>query len=586
MKNNLLDSAQPTETTVSAEPDRNYSWRRLIAIFWFMAVMLGAFQAWDARHAMNPDGINYLDMGDAYLRGDWNMAINAFWSPFYSWLLGLALLVLKPSSYWEFSIVHLVNFAIYLGALGCFHFFLLELIRYHRHRTAGFSGDGGMPLPEWTWLAMGYILFIWSSLNLITIRVVTPDMCVAAFVYLASGILLRIRRGASWFTFALLGLVLGFGYLAKAPMFPLAFVFLGVGMFSVGNLRRAMPRVLIALVIFLLIGGLFIVALSKAKGRLTFGDSGKLNYAWKVNGITEYVHWQGEFPGNGIPLHPTRKIFDVPAIFEFGTPIGGTYPPGYDQPYWYEGVTIHFDLKGQVRVLEQSAKTYFRLFFHLQAGLVVGCLILYFMSRRRWLGVKDIAQHWNLFVPAIAALGMYSLVHVESRFIAAFVVLLWMGVFSGVRLSDSQESRRLVACVTAAMLTVMMITIGFLPALKAYSTARDLIRGRNPWPHAQWQVADGLNRMEVQPGEKVAWIGNPANNAWARLARVQKVAEIPSVEADNFWAADHLVKSQVIKTFARTEATVIVTKNVPSSASTIDWQRIGNTDYYAYILPR
>jgi hypothetical protein len=31
---------------------------------------------------MNPaDGISYLDIGDAYWRGDWHMAINAFWSP-------------------------------------------------------------------------------------------------------------------------------------------------------------------------------------------------------------------------------------------------------------------------------------------------------------------------------------------------------------------------------------------------------------------------------------------------------------------------------------------------------------------------
>jgi hypothetical protein len=70
------DSIQPTEITVSAAADRNYRRRQLIAIFWLVAVVLGAFQAWDAGHAMNPDGLYYLDMGDAHLRGDRNMAIN------------------------------------------------------------------------------------------------------------------------------------------------------------------------------------------------------------------------------------------------------------------------------------------------------------------------------------------------------------------------------------------------------------------------------------------------------------------------------------------------------------------------------
>lgn len=590
-KDNVKDdlrSVHLPEIIIPSVPDRNYLRRRIIAIFWFVAVVLGFVHMWAARHAMNSDGISYLDMGDAYLRGDWSMAINAYWSPLYSWLLGLAMFVLRPSSYWQFSVVHLVNFLIYLIALGSFHFFLREVIRYRQ--CAESSGKGYVTLPEWAWLPLGYTLFIWSSLKLITVSVVTPDMCVAAFVYLAAGIILRIRRGsASWLTFVLLGVVLGLGYLAKAPLFPLAFVFLGVSLFAVGTLRNAMPRALIALLVFLSVASPFIVALSMAKGRLTFGDSGKLAYAWFVSGAP-WRHWQGEPPGNGTPRHPTRKIFDEPAIYEFGTPIGGTYPPWYDPFYWYEGVTPRFDLQGQIRVLVSSAQFYYDLFFESQGVLIAGLLILLFMGRRQWRCVKDIADHWCLIIPAIAAVGMYSLVHVEPRFIGAFVVLFWAGLFSGVVLPDSQESRRLVACVTLAMVTMMMIGIGVFTVRKAYSTYRDLTRGEDTAGHVHWQVADGLNRLGVQPGDQVAIIGWGSFMApWARLARVRIVAEIPQAgefrEGDKFWRADHSVKAQVIKTFANTGANAIVAL-VPSSASTIGWQRIGNTDYYAYLLPR
>lgn len=593
--------------------DRNYHQHQLRAFFWFVAVALGALHAWATRHVMLPDGVSYLDMGDAYLRGDWRMAINAYWSPLYSWLLGIAMLVLKPSPYWEFLVVHLVNFTIYLGALGCFDFFLHELIRYQREKTHESSNDGCVTLPEWAWLALGYTLFISSSLNLITIWAPTPDMCVAAFVYLASGIILRIRMGyASWLTFALLGVVLGFGYLAKAPIFPLAFIFLGVSMFSVGNLRRSVPRVLIALLTFLLVASPFIAALSMTKGRMTFGDSAKLNYAWFANGVPAYTHWQGEPTGSGIPKHPTRKIFDVPAIFEFGTPIGGTYPPWYDPSYYYEGIVLHFDLRKQISALMLNARNYYHIFFYLQmdvvsagkivppprntyhhilaclqGGLIVGFLILFNTGRRRWLCVRDVAEHWNLLIPAIAAFGMYSLVHVEARFLGAFVLLLWAGVFSGMRFHDTRKSRRLITVVIIAILTMMWITIGGMSIQEVRSTACDLIKGMDASiPHTHWQIADGLKRMGVLPGGKVALIGsNPMGAYWARLARLQIVAVIPLKRVDSFWAADHSVKSQVIETFARAGARAMVAEKLPNHVSKTGWQRIAGTDYYAYILP-
>src|SRR6476660_7526917 len=71
--------------------------------FFSFAIVVGLIQVVDSRNAMNVDGISYLDMGDAYLRGGWGMLVNGHWSPLYPWLLGVAKALIKPSAYWEFA---------------------------------------------------------------------------------------------------------------------------------------------------------------------------------------------------------------------------------------------------------------------------------------------------------------------------------------------------------------------------------------------------------------------------------------------------------------------------------------------------
>jgi hypothetical protein len=38
---------------------------------------------------MNRDGVSYLDLADAYARGDSANAVNASWGPAYSWVLAV-----------------------------------------------------------------------------------------------------------------------------------------------------------------------------------------------------------------------------------------------------------------------------------------------------------------------------------------------------------------------------------------------------------------------------------------------------------------------------------------------------------------
>jgi 4-amino-4-deoxy-L-arabinose transferase-like glycosyltransferase len=188
---------------------------------------MGALHTWAAvnSYSMNADGISYLDIGDAYFTGDWENAINPVWSPMYSWVLGLALYVFKPPMAMEFRLVHLVNYSIYLTALASFLFFWKQVLSYQQLKH-GTSAESVM-LPAWAMYSIGILLFIWASLTLIEIWAVTPDMLMAAIIFLAAALLLRMRMSElNLYQHALFGFLLGVGFLTKTVMLPISFLFL------------------------------------------------------------------------------------------------------------------------------------------------------------------------------------------------------------------------------------------------------------------------------------------------------------------------------------------------------------------------
>ena len=575
----------PKAQTISQESGRLP--RRLEIAFWLLAILLGFFHAWaDHHYLVNADAMSYLDIAEAYLRRDWSNAINAYWSPLYSWAIGLALLILKPSPYWKFAVVHLVNFGIYVVALACFRYLLHELLRVQRRLAHELAAARFVTLPEWALIALGYSLFIWSTLFLITVQLESPDMLVAASMFLASALLLRVQRQPTHLLpYILLGMALGIGYLAKSVMFPVALVFFVVSLFSIGSVRRALPRVLLAVVCFVLVAGPFVFAISRAKDRLTLGENGRLNYLWAINRVTA-PHWQGEEPGSGEPEHPTRRILDSPKTYEFGYPVVGTYPVWYDPTYWYEGSVTHFNLWQHFRVLGDTTKGYYELFskWGIQYGLLVGLLSLYLVRRKRWWLLSGLNLPWSLIIPAIAGIGLYALVNVQGRYVAPFVVLLWLSLFSAVRVPDSADSQRFMKSITIVLVAVIIVTVLASSNREAIRTMRYLVAGENVSNHEQWQVSEGLREMNFVPGDQVAVIGNSFRAFWAHLLGLRIVAEVRNPNDARFWEMDTTQRAVVFDALARTNARAIVAEKPPSTTDLSGWQKIGSTDYYVYLL--
>ncbi len=206
------------------------------------------------------------------------------------------------------------------------------------------------------------------------------------------------------------------------------------------------------------------------------------------------------------------------------------------------------------------------------------------MGRRGSLLFHDLTQYWRLIVPAMAGIGLYILVSVQGRYVASFVVLLWLSLFCAVRLPNIPESQRLARVVTIVLMAVMTFTVVASSSREAVLTARQLVAGEDPSVHEQWQVAEGLREAGLVPGEKVAFIGNSFRAFWAHLLGLRIVAEIPAGDTAGFWEADAKRKDEIVKAFAGTGAKAIVVEIHPAGADLSGWQKIRNTDYYVYMI--
>jgi len=570
--------SEATATPAIAEEARLTSRFRTTALCLMTAI--GVIEAVFSRHSIQDDGVSYLDMGDAIVRGDWNTAVNGHWSPLYPWLQGLALRLFKPGAYSQFSVVHFVNFLIYLFALGCFDFLLGVAVADRPGAGTAGVASGTNRLPKWAVFAVGYSVFLWSFVSVITIRVVGPETLMAGFLYLAVGLLLQTwARPQSFSRFVLLGAVLGLGYLAKAPMFPLAFVFFAAAWILAGGWKRATPRVLVAMLAFLAVSGPWIMALSRAKGRFMFGDSARYNYVLFLDGAGPAGYFQNLGIATGHFTHPVRQIFDSPPVYEFATPIKGTLPVWDDPSYWSDGAVPRFSLKRQLSVTGDWLAFYFDMLFTSQTALFVGFVVLTFMGGRD-LFLKSLTARWPVWVIGLAGLGMYALVHVELRYIAAFVTLFWVGLFSGLEMPRGREGRRLAFLVTLAVVIAVTSPI-------AESVVDHTKRAFRRQPHNHWRVAEDLRRLGIKPGDRVGRLPTHFGLGWARLLRVTVVAQIPIEYSENFWCAKPDAQAQVIETIRRLGVTAIVAEQIPPNgvcAPGPEWHKVGDGSYCALKL--
>jgi hypothetical protein len=532
--------------------------RQITFGFYFVAFLLALVQVWLSRHAMNNDGIQYLDNAAMWTR-DPAHALNPLWSPLYPWLIAAWFALTRPDPFLQIPLVHVLNFFIFLASLRAFLFFLRAI----RNAIAPRQGA------SLSFLLLAYASFLYCSLDMTNLAYVTPDLLLSCFAFLAAGWLARILSGsAAIWEYAALGAVCGLGYLAKAPFLLLGLLSIGMAAWLARKQRAAWMRSSVACLAFLAVVVPYVWLLSNAQGRVTFGDSGKSNVLWHVNGVPVY-NWQGGPPENGRPIHPTRQISSHPAIFEFATPVGGTYPPWYDPIYWTIGGKIAFRPADFARALMRQLQLYGYLLHHRQLALIFALCLLFFLIPEKKRAVGQIWMYWPVLILGFAPFAMYAFVHAEGRYLAPFFVMLWTALFAGLLNGSSTLSDRLslgIATIAAALMLIEAATV-----IKPDSA---------PGPY--YEVARSLEGMGLRRGDQVALVSQNIDYYWAYLAgaRITMQIEFDAMSCPD--CAQGRPEWELARQIALQNGVAFVVS--PCIAGVVDqpgWRQLGDTKIYA-----
>ncbi len=266
----------------------------------------------------------------------------------------------------------------------------------------------------------------------------------------------------------LLGLLLGLGYLAKTAMLPFAIIFL-VSMFAVAFKQRRRKSLLVCTFLGSLLVSLpFVAALSAKMNRITIGDSGKLNQAWYVSGVRPMNrHWQGDGPDYSNAQHPTRKLLNSPELYEFATPIPGTYPVWYDPVYWYAGMRTAVDPAREVKVTLDNMRVIAKNLF-LPLVFLGPFLLLVLLSNGITDWWRNLRSLWPILVPSLGMFAMYALINFNARYTCGETLVLWSAAITSTSVPLGSRTTRLLQLMTVLVSAIFL-----------YEMSRALVRAES-----------------------------------------------------------------------------------------------------------
>lgn len=521
-----------------------------------VCLVAGALDAFIGRHAMNPDGISYIDMARTTMLVGLRGLVNGYWSPGYPALIVAALRIASPSAATEFPTVRALNFLIFAVTLWLWR----AVLRSWTAESSRGAADDSNSLRS-SLVPIGFGIFLLVVLVALPPSLVTPDLAVLATTLLIVLAYQRLRFSGNWAAPCALGASCALGFWMKTVMFLLGAALLALLFLIPPKVTRARSRIAVAAVVWLALSAPLIVLISAKVGHLSYGETGRLNYGWFVSSKGYQplkISFDATWP------HTPRELLSAPRIIEFGSPVVGTFPLHADPSYWWQGTPTSFHVGAQVRALAVNGFEYARqaLFdYPVVVAVLIGLAAVSRAARRSAGSARSVDV---LMVWSVLWLTLYALVHVESRLAAPAVLLLTVLAARNLLAGSPPKAARGVSAVLAAFVLVQTLSLG-------WTTLRQERDGVSPNYLA---IAERLGALGLVPNTRIAVIGSHDGyeSSFAHAAGLVVAAEVVDVQGSPQITNDNV--AAVRAALAQAGIRAIVKTRGPLPAAESGWRQL------------
>ncbi|MDY9922814.1 hypothetical protein [Methanobacterium sp.] len=242
---------------IKAVINRNRDLSIILTIYSFLAIILiTCFQ-----YNVGGDGASYISIANYYATGNWNDAINAYWSPLYSWLLAPFLL----SGFDPFQAV-IISRALSL-VIGFFTIIGVNQL------AKTFEMDG--------LVKRAILISLLPIILFFALSRATPDLLVTCILVYYFSAIFNSNYPDKWSNGVSSGFIGGLGYLAKSYIFP--FFIVHFSLFNLIHYLKMRKTSILknfawGLVVFFIISGLWVVTISQEYSKVTIGTATDYNH--------------------------------------------------------------------------------------------------------------------------------------------------------------------------------------------------------------------------------------------------------------------------------------------------------------------
>ena len=400
----------------------------VLTVYSILALILITF----FQYNVGGDGSSYISIAHYYATGNWNDAINGYWSPLYSWLIAPFLL----SGYNPFQAVIISR----VISLVTGFFTIIAVNRFIQIYELEI------------WVKRAVLVSLLPIILFFALSRATPDLLVTCILVFYFTIIFNPKYPDKFSRGGSSGFIGGLGYLAKSYIFPFFLVH-----FTVFNLihyfqnrkSSVLKNFALGLAVFFVISGLWVGNISQKYDKFTIGTATDYNHE-----IVGPKYQEHPIYFLGLIKPPTEKavsIWEEPSTIKLED-----WSPLQSPEYF------HFQLKVFWKNITRSI-AFMEYFSILSILILIVSLILVFKTEFDKIRNNLI----YLLTTILIYTGGYCLIFVEIRYLWPVCILLLVTGFY--LLHSLHETRIINSKLKNVLLIILMVSFVVTPTIELVS---------------------------------------------------------------------------------------------------------------------